>query len=98
MGGDQYAARRPAGVQFRSADRAWLPYSYRINYAGDSVWIRIARGCLKKPKYIRVQAHSEQTRISPTDEITEYLDSPMSDGANNLNQIFDTWTPWVVTG
>jgi len=73
-------------------------HSNHINYAGDSAWMRIARGCLKDPKYIRVQARSRQIRISPTEESTEYYDTPTGDGGNNYDQLFNTWTPWVVTG
>ncbi len=72
-------------------------HSSHINYAGDSAWMRIARRCLKNPKYVRVQAWSAQRRESPTGAITRYFDSPTRDGLNNLDQLEETWTPWVVT-
>lgn len=70
-------------------------HSNHINYAGDSLWMRVARGCLKNPKYIRVQAHSVVVRQSPTENAT-YEDSPTSHGATKQDQL-RTWTPWVVT-
>ena len=75
-------------------------HSNHINYAGDSMWMRIARGCLKNPKYIRVLAVSGETRVSPNhEELTDYYDSSTRDGAKTLSQVFNNpWTPWVVTG
>ena len=60
--------------------------------------MRIARGCLKNPKYIRVHAHSMLTRQPPAGGLTNYIDIPLREGLTNLNQLYTTWSPWVVTG
>jgi hypothetical protein len=95
----------PQGVSYASekaTDRD-CAHSNHINYAGDSVWMRIARRCLKNPKYISVWAQSDQTRTSrtgsaPTDYYrTTYYDVPTR-GASNTYGFDAPSTPWVVTG
>ena len=88
--GNGYAGRR------RSA--RMCVQSYKINYVGDSVWMRVARACLKNPKYIRIEgANSYQSRVSPAGDWTSSFDIPTRDGFDNWLQLGESPTPWVVT-
>ncbi len=80
----------PQGKQVRCA------HSHRINYAGDSVSLRLGRGCLKSPKYVRMRNVSYYARFS-ADSSRIYYDDPNRDGGT-INQVQQTRTPWVVTG
>jgi hypothetical protein len=73
------------------------PFSHRINYAGDSVSMRISRGCLNKPKYVRLSQVSATERYRFDGSALDRYDSPTRDGGN-LDQMFVSRTPWVVTG
>lgn len=71
--------------------------SNRINYGADSAWMRIARTCLRNPKYVRVVALSGKFRVMNDFEVvTEYWDNAARDGGTPY-QLFNTRTPWVVT-
>ncbi len=87
---------KPQGDAFAFGATGRCRLSYRINYAGDSVSMRIPRTCLRKPKYVRLNQISYQERLtSTTDKI--YYDSPSRDGGT-VNQVSSSKTPWVVTG
>lgn len=71
--------------------------SYRINYAGDSVSMRIPRRCLGKAKYVRLAHVTARVMVDQSgDSGTFYYDSPSRDGGT-MNQIGKSFTPWVVT-
>ncbi len=70
--------------------------SHHINYAKDSVSLRIARGCLSSPKYVRVNHLSYRFRMNESTFKVLY-DNPARDGGT-LNQVSAANTPWVVTG
>lgn len=70
--------------------------SHHINYGADWVSVRIARGCLKKAKYVRLTQISYQLHFNET--LTKILyDNPARDGGT-MNQVYAAHTPWVVTG
>jgi hypothetical protein len=86
----------PQGEAFAFGEYGMCRMSYRINYALDSVSMRIPRTCLRSPKYVRLAQVSYQERInSVSDKI--YYDSPSRDGGT-VNQVSSSTTPWVVTG
>ena len=70
---------------------------WRINYAGDSVTVRIPRACLRTPKYVRLTHISVKQTIRPNGSGKIYYDSPTRDGGT-VNQVSNSITPWVVTG
>jgi len=73
------------------------PFSYRINYATDSVSMRISRGCLDQPKYARLSQVSSSERF-PFDGSSVYRsDSATRDGGTQ-EQGYASFSPWVVTG
>ena len=78
------------GVQKRCA------HAHHVNYAGDSISMRINRGCLKRPKYVRMRNVSYELRSTPS-TTTIYYDDPNRDGGT-ISQVQKTRTPWVVTG
>ncbi len=71
--------------------------AWHINYAGDSISMRIPRVCLHKPKYVRLTHISVEERDRPDGSGTAYYDSPTRNGGT-VNQVFNSKTPWVVTG
>jgi hypothetical protein len=70
--------------------------SHRVNYALDSMSLRVNRGCLLSPKYVRMRNVSYQVRVNPTTNRI-YYDDPNRDGGT-INQVQQNKTPWVVTG
>ena len=86
----------PQGYGFAIGQRGMCRMAYRINYAGDSVSMRIPRGCLHSPKYVRLTHISYQDRVTPTTEKI-YYDTPARNGGT-VNQVVNAVTPWVVTG
>jgi hypothetical protein len=70
--------------------------SYHINYANDSVSARVGRGCLGRPKYVRLNHLSYRLRLA-NEDLKFYYDNPARDGGT-VNQIAAAKTPWVVTG
>jgi hypothetical protein len=87
---------KPQGQGFAFGANGWCRLAYHINYAGDSVSMRIPRTCLRSPKYVRLMHISYQERLtSSSDKI--YYDSPSRDGGT-VNQVSNSVTPWVVTG
>ena len=71
-------------------------HASRINYGTDSVSLRLGRGCLRKPKYVRMRNVSYYARLN-ADAFRIYYDDPNRDGGT-VNQVQQTKTPWVVTG
>lgn len=86
----------PQGQAFAVGQRGRCAMSYHINYANDSVTARIGRGCLGRPKYVRLNHLSYRLRVSDTD-LKFYYDNPARNGGT-VNQIAAAKTPWVVTG
>lgn len=86
----------PQGEAFAFGQRGLCRMAYHINYAGDSVSMRIPRGCLHSPKYVRLSHISYQARITPSTQKI-YYDSPSRNGGT-VNQVISSVTPWVVTG
>ena len=86
----------PQGYGYAFGQRGMCRMAYHINYAGDSVSMRIPRGCVHSPKYVRLTHISYQDRISPSTEKI-YYDSPSRNGGT-VNQVVNSVTPWVVTG
>jgi len=70
---------------------------WHINYAGDSVSVRIPRACLHTPKYARLTHVSVEQTVRPNGSGKIYYDSPTRDGGT-VNQVLNSITPWVVTG
>jgi hypothetical protein len=88
---------RPQGQAFSVGSGArHCATSHHINYAADSVSVRIARGCLRNAKYVRLTQLSYRFRDSDTAFKVLY-DNPARDGGT-LNQVSNAVTPWVVTG
>ncbi len=87
---------KPQGDAFAFGERGLCRLSYRINYAADSVSMRIPRSCLNSPKYVRLTHISYHERINPSSDKVFY-DSPSRDGGT-VNQVSNSVTPWVVTG
>jgi len=88
---------RPQGVASVDYTGRRCALSYRINYAGDSVSMRISRSCLNNPKYVRLTHLSTESRVKPDSSGKIYYDSPTRDGGT-VNQVVNSITPWVVTG
>jgi len=85
----------PQGESFAIGRRGRCKMSHHINYANDSVTTRIGRGCLGRPKYVRLNHLSYRLRLTD-DDITFYYDNPARDGGT-VNQIAAAKTPWVAT-
>lgn len=86
----------PQGAAFAMNGKRRCLMSHHINYANDSMTMRINRGCLDNPKYVRLSHLS--LRVSMDDTADKfYYDSPTRDGGT-LNQVQNSVTPWVVTG
>ena len=74
-------------------------HTSHINYAGDSMWMGIPRGCLRNPKYVRVTGVSCAIRQKYDPYMdTRYCDNPGRDGGNYEQVFFGGRSPWVVTG
>ncbi len=69
--------------------------AHRINYAGDSVSLRLNRGCLGTPKYVRMRNVSYQLRTN-AENYRVYYDDPNRNGGT-VNQVQSMKTKWVVT-
>ncbi len=88
---------RPQGQAFSgSANGRRCAVSHHINYAADSISVRMARGCLKSPKYIRLSHLSYRIREDGS-ALKILYDAPTRNGGT-LNQVSNSVTPWVVTG
>ena len=59
--------------------------------------MRISRGCLNKPKYVRLSQVSGSERYLFDGSSVDRYDSATRDGGN-LSQMFVSRSPWVVTG
>ena len=88
---------RPQGDALYGYSGRRCALAYHINYAGDSVSMRISRACLANPKYVRLTHLSTETRVKPDSSGKIYYDSPTRDGGT-VNQVINSITPWVVTG
>ena len=86
----------PQGEAFAFGTRRECAMAYHINYAGDSVSVRIRRGCMARPKYVRLNHLSLQLRDSESNMKVLY-DNPARNGGT-INQVLNAVTPWVVTG
>ena len=84
-------------VRRTSSTGSAVHVGWRINYAGDSVTVRIPRSCLHTPKYVRLTHISVEQTIRPNGSGKIYYDSPTRDGGT-VNQVSNSITPWVVTG
>jgi hypothetical protein len=71
--------------------------SWHINYAGDSISMRIPRSCVHRAKYVRLTHISFEARQRPDGSGKIYYDNPARNGGT-VNQVSNTPTPWVVTG
>ncbi len=89
---------RPQGTgSAGTSDGRRCPFAYRINYETNSVSMRISRGCLAQPKYVRVSQVSSTERF-PFDGSSVYRsDSATRDGGSQ-EQGYVSRSPWVVTG
>jgi hypothetical protein len=87
---------QPQGAGFVFSSGRHCMASHHINYAADSVSVRIPVGCLKSPKYVRLTHLTYRFRgIGDVEKM--YYDNPARDGGT-LNQVQTTPTPWVVVG
>ncbi len=86
----------PQGEALALGTRRECAMAYRINYAGDSVSVRIRRGCMDRPKYVRLNHLSLQLRVNESTMKVLY-DNPARNGGT-INQVINAVTPWVVTG
>ena len=85
----------PQGDALAFGSRRMCAMGYRINYAHDSVSVRIRRGCMARPKYVRLTHFSLQLRGDESAMRVLY-DNPARDGGT-VNQVVNAVTPWVVT-
>jgi hypothetical protein len=70
--------------------------SHRFIYRNDSLSVRLARGCLRKPKYVRMRGAFGSSRFNDTFS-RESWDDPNRDGGTQA-QLGTARSPWVVTG
>jgi hypothetical protein len=70
--------------------------AYHINYAADSISMRLPRTCLRSPKYVRLNQITAESKLKDNSGQI-YYDSPSRDGGT-VNQVGSSTSPWVVTG
>jgi hypothetical protein len=87
----------PQGEAFVEFTGRHCGLSYHINYAGDSVSMRIPRACVNKARYVRLGHVSLSVTVKPDGSGKVYYDSPARDGGTR-NQVYNAYTPWVITG
>jgi hypothetical protein len=68
--------------------------SHRFIYRNDSLSVRLARGCLRNPKYVRMRGGYETTRFNDS-FYRDSWDDPNRDGGTSA-QLGNARSPWVV--